>query len=101
MRSVTTTMKIDIEGYAIMTRVTGSGMSIPRSTRWTTKTQATAASARAARRPSSTTADCRSLSLMPRRAKPSSPAASSAYPESTTTSGRIERLAVRSPMACS
>ncbi len=38
-----------------------------------TNTQATAARARAARRPSSTTADCRSRSRMPSRAKPSKP----------------------------
>ena len=57
MRSVTTTMKIDIEGYAIITSITDSGMPVCSSTSWMTNTQASAASASAVMRPSRTTLD--------------------------------------------
>ena len=40
IRSVTTTMKMDIDGYAIMTSITESGISDWESTLWMTNTQA-------------------------------------------------------------
>jgi hypothetical protein len=95
--SVTTTMKIDMHGYATITSVTDSGTSWRSSPGWIANTQATAASASAAMRPSRATLDRRCGPRIDRREKPSSPAANSAYPGRARSSGRRGRLALRSP----